>query len=425
MGLVSQEMLDLKIKEIAGNPKEKAQARRVLPLIKDHHRLLVTLLLINAMANEALPLFLDELVPGYVAVILSVTLVLFFGEIIPSAIFSGPNKLAIASKLAPMVRFLLWVLCPIAFPIAKVLDKVLHEEGEDNSMEKYDRAELSALVRLQFEERNAKRLQKRRQRALAGMDNSLVSNAADNNGSVRFVKHIDTVNMVEGALEMQSTTAADVMVPLKDVFSIPKDMVLDEGSILEIYRSGYSRVPVYEPGSESQIAGVFRTRQIMILNSDEERELASLPLIQPHCVEPRMNILNLINLLQDGTAVNKGGHLAIVCQDPSVASASLGEGDSIPDSAGVVGIVTLENCIEALIKEDIYDEYDRAEKHSMELAKWAADKWISYVKRKRLERKQATETMDEEMAQVDETSNLLQSQNTNIYDTSQFQANLV
>ena len=70
---------------------------------------MVTLLLMNALANEALPLFLDKLVPAYMAVILSVTLVLFFGEIIPSAIFTGPNQLAISSKLAPLVRLVLVV----------------------------------------------------------------------------------------------------------------------------------------------------------------------------------------------------------------------------------------------------------------------------------------------------------------------------
>ena len=37
---------------------------------------------------QALPLFLDRIVPSYMAIILSVTLVLFFGEIIPSAIFT-------------------------------------------------------------------------------------------------------------------------------------------------------------------------------------------------------------------------------------------------------------------------------------------------------------------------------------------------
>ena len=51
------------------------------------------------MANEALPLFLDALVPPWLAIVLSVTCVLFAGEIIPAAIFTGPSKLKIASSL--------------------------------------------------------------------------------------------------------------------------------------------------------------------------------------------------------------------------------------------------------------------------------------------------------------------------------------
>ena len=58
---------------------------------KDHHLLLVSLLLVNAAVNEALPIFLDSLVPSWLAIVLSVTLVLFFGEIIPSAIFTGQS----------------------------------------------------------------------------------------------------------------------------------------------------------------------------------------------------------------------------------------------------------------------------------------------------------------------------------------------
>ena len=44
------------------------QAARILPLLQRRHLLLVTLLLFNSVAAEALPLALDELVPGYVAV---------------------------------------------------------------------------------------------------------------------------------------------------------------------------------------------------------------------------------------------------------------------------------------------------------------------------------------------------------------------
>ncbi len=42
-------------------------------------------------------------VPSYVAVLLSVTLVLIFGEILPSALFSGPNQLKIAARMASFV----------------------------------------------------------------------------------------------------------------------------------------------------------------------------------------------------------------------------------------------------------------------------------------------------------------------------------
>jgi len=90
MGLMSLDPLMLTIKmRAAATQKEREQATALLPVVQQHHLLLVTLLLLNAMANEALPLFLDNLVPSYLAIIFSVTLVLFFGEIIPSAIFTG------------------------------------------------------------------------------------------------------------------------------------------------------------------------------------------------------------------------------------------------------------------------------------------------------------------------------------------------
>jgi metal transporter CNNM len=45
--------------------------------------MLVTLLLCNAGAMEALPIFLDHLLPSWAAIVCSVTGVLAFGEIIP------------------------------------------------------------------------------------------------------------------------------------------------------------------------------------------------------------------------------------------------------------------------------------------------------------------------------------------------------
>ena len=78
MSVVSLEAIDLRIKLRTGTAKEKRCAAKLLPLvtIRPHHRLLVTLLLCNSLFNEALPLFLDKLVPSWAAVIVSVTMVI-------------------------------------------------------------------------------------------------------------------------------------------------------------------------------------------------------------------------------------------------------------------------------------------------------------------------------------------------------------
>lgn len=61
----------------------------------------MSLLLLNAIANEAMPLFLDKLVPPWAAILISVTAVLFVGEIIPAAVFTGPAKMRSVYALFP------------------------------------------------------------------------------------------------------------------------------------------------------------------------------------------------------------------------------------------------------------------------------------------------------------------------------------
>jgi hypothetical protein len=74
----------------------------------------------------------------------------------------------------------------------------------------------------------------------------------------------------------------------------------------------------------------------------------------------------------------KGGHMALVCARPregnqalsqhhgtttaTVGDDSAGEAllrpNGIPTEAGFMGVITLEDVIEALLQEQIYDEYD-------------------------------------------------------------------
>jgi len=96
--------------------------------------MLVTLLLCNAGAMETLPLFLDKMVSPAYAIILSVTLVLIFGEIIPQALCTGSNQLCIAYYLCPVVLGLMWITCIISWPLAKLLDYLLGE----HKFQRYD-----------------------------------------------------------------------------------------------------------------------------------------------------------------------------------------------------------------------------------------------------------------------------------------------
>lgn len=64
MGLLSLDQSKLEIKAMVGSPAEKLAAIRLLPIVKQHHSLLVTLLLTNSIASESLPIFLGEVVPN-------------------------------------------------------------------------------------------------------------------------------------------------------------------------------------------------------------------------------------------------------------------------------------------------------------------------------------------------------------------------
>ena len=98
----------------------------------------------NALALETLPIFLDRIVTSATAILLSVTAVLLFSEVIPQAICIGPQQLAIAECTAPLVNFLCWLSAPVTWPIAKSLDCLLGE----HKLVRYDNEKLKALVKM-------------------------------------------------------------------------------------------------------------------------------------------------------------------------------------------------------------------------------------------------------------------------------------
>jgi CBS domain containing-hemolysin-like protein len=192
-GLLSLDLMEMNIKARSGTKDEKKFAKLIIPVISRHHLLLVTLMLWNAAANEALPIFLQRLVPEWLSIVLSVTMVLFVGEIIPAAVLTGPNQLMIAAKLLPLVYVVLALFFPIAYPIALVLDMWL---GHDEGVTMYNRKEIATMMSIQHEE-GQKRGRNRKD-------------------SVQ----LEEVTIVGGALKFSDMHVRDAMTPVDKVFML-------------------------------------------------------------------------------------------------------------------------------------------------------------------------------------------------------------
>ena len=212
--------MEMNIKSRSGTLEEKAYTSRILPIISNHHLLLVTLMLWNASATEALPIFLNKLVPEYMAVIISVTLVLLFGEIIPASILTGPKQLQISASLTPLVYFVLFIFFPIAYPIAKILDWVI---GHDSGMTVYNRQEISTMVRLQHEE-GVRRASSDGAVVGGGNRSSSTSGARAAGSSYQYgsnLVHQEEVTIIDGALKYREMLVSEVMTPIDVAYMIP------------------------------------------------------------------------------------------------------------------------------------------------------------------------------------------------------------
>jgi metal transporter CNNM len=264
MGLLSLDVTKLEIKAMTGSDVDRADAEAILPIVKKHHLLLVTLLLFNSLANEALPVFLSTLVPEWLSVLISVTLVLIFGEILPSAFFTGRAQLHTAAAMIPFVKGLTFFLWPIGYPLSRCLDHIFGVEEESSVI---TREELGALVFLQ----NSDRIRKKEndcvtkdydkispQSSTEGMD----SNENSNIGLSMY-----EINIMTGMLKLAKLKVEDSMIKTKQVFMISDSTRLDKKTLENIWKSGFSRIPVFRRRDKQHIIGYLLIKSLILVSN--------------------------------------------------------------------------------------------------------------------------------------------------------------
>ncbi|KAL0476284.1 hypothetical protein AKO1_010896 [Acrasis kona] len=309
LGLLSIDKMSLKILQQAGTDKQKKYANRLVPILNRRHWLLVTLLLWNAAAMESLPLFLDKMVPEYLAIIISITLVLVFGEVLPQAAISRFG-LAVGGNLFWFVWILIFISAPISWPLGKLLDLIL---GDSHGIV-YKRQELKELMDFHAEE-------------------------SKEGGSLSA----DEVMVIKGALQLSEKTVENIMTPIDKVFMVNADDVLEYDIIKKIYDHGHSRIPVYQ-GTRTNIIGLLITKRLIFhLNYENTNtKVGQGPINEILKVDASVSVWNILNMFQTGKS-----HMAVINKEADGTH-----------PGGAIGILTLEDVFEELIQEEITDETD-------------------------------------------------------------------
>eukprot|EP00958_Prasinococcus_capsulatus_P013947 scaffold1446_cov391-Prasinococcus_capsulatus_cf.AAC.33 len=151
---------------------------------------------------------------------------------------------------------------------------------------------------------------------------------------------------MKGAMELRDKKVSDAMKPLDEVFMISADAPLNQDVIDRIIATGHSRIPIYRD-TRGNIEEVLLTKTLLRLLP----KIMSNPLVQ---LEEKVGDLDTqyeLLLLRDDLSLyealeefqQRRRHLAVVVAH---------------DSKKQLGIITLEDVIEELLQEELFDETD-------------------------------------------------------------------
>ncbi len=281
-------------------------------LFKNKELLICTILfannLVNVLASALATKMLIELTNTdgilYATVIMTL-MILVFGELIPKTLaLSKADNYAL--KIAPFMKFLVILLYPLTITLNFFVSILLKLVGVNYSS--FKKEEIS----------------EKREEELRG---AIDLHGQDSSG--------DEKNMLKSILDLDEITVGSIMVPRKDIFSLPAKINYND-LIEKLDESPHSRIPVWEKNPEN-IIGVFHVRRLLSLKKTDPKNFN----IKSFCQKPWFipESTKLDNQLMEFK--KKKEHFSIV----------------VDEYGEFLGIVTLEDIIEEIVG-DIDDEQD-------------------------------------------------------------------
>ena len=331
LGLMGLEKNNLHVLAEGGEEQERKWARAILPIRERGNLLLCTLLLGNTLVNSLLSILTAGVLSGPVGAVVSTCIIMTFGEIIPQSLCTRFG-LMIGANTIYVTKAFIFLLFPVAYPISVVLDAVLGKEVGNM----YSADELKHFIAIHVN---------------------------DPEGQKESGLTADDQRMISGVLDYKDRAVRDVMTTLDKVFMLEQSVKLNFENMLEIYKPGYTRIPVYD-NNVNRIVGILFTKDLILVDPDDEIEIKTLMSFQGVNVKRVIDSTPLNEVFRMFKASNT--HIMIAVSIPGSEGVMAVGGTpsvnfSLQAEMTVSGIITLEDVLEEVIKAEIVDESDMFE----------------------------------------------------------------
>lgn len=286
-------------------------SQKLLMLLAKPDRMITTILIGNNIVNILMPILLTFIVLKYdwniaiATTILTVTIIIF-GEVLPKTI-AVTFSTRISYLVAPIISFLVQIMRPITFLIAKFTNIFIRIISKGTIKQAtLTKEELRSMVDI---------------------------------ASTEGTFHEDESERLKGVLDFPHKDVEDVLETHRtEIVGIQMNSTYEEARdiILEHY---YTRYPVYEE-SMDHIVGMFYSKTLIEWSMDPTMEMHELIDRDPLFVVQSVSVEKVFKQM-----LTKKKHMAIV----------------LDEYGGTLGIVTHEDIIEEMIGQEIEDESDEDE----------------------------------------------------------------
>ncbi|CAM43124.1 conserved hypothetical protein [Leishmania braziliensis MHOM/BR/75/M2904] len=287
ISIFSLDTVRLKALACRSETVEGRRARRLLLILHNPNWVLVTLVVVDSAATEMLPLLLNVLLSPAEAVIVSVILLVVFGEIIPEAVFTH-HALALGSALAYLVLVLMIVTAPVSWPVGKMLDWCVG----NRSGVAFKRGQLREVIRYRAAQLDN----------IYGDDDEEAVPLRDSDLDTRepYLMHQLETQIMLGVLSLSEYVGSSVLKKsIRATFTVHRDAVVSKRMVQSMVAHKLTHIPVYsDVGNPSNVTQVFELRLLLFFAYCKEevsiriRDLPLLPL-------PRYSADTPCNLLLD------------------------------------------------------------------------------------------------------------------------------